>query len=653
MSHAGERNADHLGERRMVFDDEHSAHLDELTPAPRIRPAGLPGFEARVKLSHPVCVNYASDPSMAASRFRIEFERWARRVRRRLLARGVLAGLGIGLGVGAAVTGLLFFMRQGELRPFALALGALGALGGALFAFRRRFSDGDVALYLDARLDSREAIATAVELERAAPDVDQPARELVLSDAALALEQGDPKLARPHVLRAWHSIAPLGAGAVVWLSLLPLPAAPSGPPAAPGAETVQLSRVEGLDPIVALEKLAARDPAQQERLKRIAEEAKKLRAELAKGIEKRDAQAKVAKLRDEIAAERLSLGNDKNRAGLEAALAKLRAAPQTKDAAKALGNGDLVEFDREMQKLASKVEQEHRDSAKKALEEAAKAARERGAEDVARTLEEEQKLFKKREAGAQALRELGEALKGKLSEQAQKDLEEFGQSGSPEAQKRLSEALSDALGKLSDEEKKKLAEKLKQGLERQEGASPLSKEQIEELARKLSSPEGKKELEEQLKELAKQDPSSEAERQKKLDEADRGGAQAQRNLGALPIPTESPGGSGKGGDKKGPSGKQNGSGGPGSKKDEGQGSHEGSTNPVPGNELRAKADPRLLPGAPLQGSSLGRAPGRAGETANQRGTGVLGKVGPTEVGGVERSEVPEEYREQVGRYFQP
>jgi hypothetical protein len=49
----------------------------------------------------------------------------------------------------------------------------------------------------------------------------------------------------------------------------------------------------------------------------------------------------------------------------------------------------------------------------------------------------------------------------------------------------------------------------------------------------------------------------------------------------------------------------------------------------------------------------GRAPARAGETANQRGTGALEHAAPGEVGAVERSEVPEEYREQVGRYFEP
>jgi hypothetical protein len=50
---------------------------------------------------------------------------------------------------------------------------------------------------------------------------------------------------------------------------------------------------------------------------------------------------------------------------------------------------------------------------------------------------------------------------------------------------------------------------------------------------------------------------------------------------------------------------------------------------------------------------LGRTEGRAGESANLRGTGALGQVGASEIEGVTRGDVPEEYREQVGRYFQP
>ena len=36
-----------------------------------------------------------------------------------------------------------------------------------------------------------------------------------------------------------------------------------------------------------------------------------------------------------------------------------------------------------------------------------------------------------------------------------------------------------------------------------------------------------------------------------------------------------------------------------------------------------------------------------------QGTGGLNVVGPSEVDGVEHSDVPEEYREQVRQYFQP
>jgi hypothetical protein len=55
----------------------------------------------------------------------------------------------------------------------------------------------------------------------------------------------------------------------------------------------------------------------------------------------------------------------------------------------------------------------------------------------------------------------------------------------------------------------------------------------------------------------------------------------------------------------------------------------------------------------MPGLVMGRTTGKPGETANVQGTGALGVVGPEEVGGVDRSNVPEEYREQVGRYFQP
>lgn len=585
--------------------------------------------------------------------FRRSFERWARRVRARLALRRALTGAALGLVLGGGAAALLWWLRLGALRPWAAALGVVGALVGLLVALRRRWSDSDVALYLDAKLDADEAISTAVEQ----PDAGHPARGIVVERALSALSSASPRRARPRVLERWQGLAPAGAAAVVWLSLVPLPKLPPPPPKPPGSEMVKTADLEGLDRIIALEKLDARDAKQRARLDHIARKAKKLRADLKKGMQKREAQARLAKLRDDIAAERQHFNDKKNRDGLEAAIRDLSKHAATRRAAKALGNGDLVAFDREMEKLANKTEKKDREEAKKALEEAEKAAREKGAKGLAKSLAEQRKLFEKREAHAEALRDLAKSLGGKLSKQAQKDLEEFGETGSPEAQKRLAESMEKALEGLSDAERKRLAKRLGQQMKKQGGAAnPMTKKQLEQMARRMSTPEGQKELEKQLKKLANEDPSGDAKRQKGLDDADRGGARAQRGLGAVPVPMQGAPGSGKGlaGNKKGGGSKAGkGVGGPGSHHDKGQGDHQGHTGKVAANELRSKANAKLQPGVPMQGATMGRAPARPGETANQAGTGALGRAGKAEVGGVDRSQVPEEYREQVGRYFQP
>jgi len=574
---------------------------------------------------------------MASSRgnFDRRFGIWARRIRAHLVARRMLAGLTIGLVGAAGLAAAAWWLRAGQLRPWAAVLGLLGALAGVAVALRRRWSDMEVALYLDARLGAHEAIATAVELRREAERAD-PAREVVVIDAESALAGANPRSVRPRVLRPWYGLAPLGALGVVWLSLISLPPPPPSPPPAPGAELIRMNKLDGLERIEALAHAPGHDASDKKRLDEIAERAKKLREQLRRGIEKRQAQAEVARLRDDIALLSRSFGDEKNRPGLEAAIRQLEKSQALQNAARALGDGDLTAFDREMQALANRVEAEHREQAKHLLEEAIKAARERGAEDVARALEEQRRLWDERSARAQALRDLAQALKGKLSEEALEDLREFGETGSPEAQRRLSEALADALEKLSDEERKKLAENLRD-LQGEGSASPMTKQQLEELAKKLATAEGKKDLEKMLRELARQQAGNEAERQRSLDDAERGGAEAQRGLGVLPLPIP-------GGDSQGSHG---------SKKDTGQGNHEGKTDDAAGSELRAKAKTRLDPRGAWHGTTLGRAPARPGETANQVGRGALGAVGPAEVGGVERSDVPEEYREQVGRYFRP
>ena len=69
--------------------------------------------------------------------------------------------------------------------------------------------------------------------------------------------------------------------------------------------------------------------------------------------------------------------------------------------------------------------------------------------------------------------------------------------------------------------------------------------------------------------------------------------------------------------------------------------------------LKSRAKGPLNKNSAMPGSITTYATGHAGGTANTRGTGELKTVGPAEVDGVERSDVPEEYREHVRQYFQP
>ncbi len=599
----------------------------------------------------------APAPNASTDQVERQFARWARRIRARLALKSAVVGSAAGVTLGAVAVGLAWWQRHGELRPWALAgMATLGLLAGLVHSQRRRWSDSEVALFLDARLGTRETITTALELGRSR-EVTPAAVEVVQASALEALSTGEPARARPPLWHRSSLLLPVGLAAALVFCLLPLPPAPAAPAKPPGSERVQLTNLAGLEKIEALDQLNATTPEERERLKRIAEAARRLRAELAKGLEKREALAQVAKLRDDILAERMKFGDAQSRAGLDAAVAALEQKKGLERAARALSEGDLVGFDEEMQRIANLAEKEDRKAAQDALDEAAKAAKKKGAEALGKALERERKKFEEAQAKAEALRELARELGSKLDQDGRSALEDYGESGSPEAQRKLTEALERALKRLSEEERKRLAENLKNKAQGGgDSMKPMTRAEIEDLARKLSQKDADKLLEEQLRELAKRDPSEDAQKERGLGDADRGGAEAQRGLGAIPLPSPGQPGGGKPGSAPGqksdPLGKD-GNGGPGSKHDEGQGNHEGETKAPDAKELRSKADTRLLPGAPMHGATLGRAPAHAGETANQMGTGSLGVVGQTEVGAVDGTDIPEEYREQVGRYFEP
>ncbi len=597
----------------------------------------------------------AADTGSTAG-FKPSFARWSRRVRARLALGYVVTGAAVGLLIGAGATAAAWKTRHGPLRPGGAVGGVLGAAVGFAVARRRRWSDPHVALYLDAKLGAHETIATAVELEGQAGD-DGSARAVVISQATAALAQATSKQVRAPLFTPWHAAAPIAAAAIGTLCWIPLPPTPPAAKAPPGVDKVQLAQVAGLEKVIKLSELDARDEAQKERLRKLAEEARRLRAKLREGAEKREAQADIARLRDAITSERLSLGDGEQRAGMEAALGKMAANPDLKEAEKALGDRDLVKFDDEMEKLANKLEKKDREQAKKTLEEAAEAAKKAGAPDVAKELAQQKERMDERRKKGEKLRELAKELGDGLGEDGKEALRNFDKSGGGKEQQQLADKLDKALGKMTPEQRKQLAENLKKKMAsapEQEGTGRgPSKKELKDLADQLDTPEGQQQLEDELKKMAEapEPGSDEAERQKALDSAQEGAGEAEGEVGGTPMPMPVAGG--KGGPGKDSKDGKPGPGQSGHSDGGGPGDHKGQTGVIEGGDLRAHASAKINKGKPMPGMVMGRSAGRAGDTANLVGEGGLGNAGPGEIGGIERSDVPEEYREQVGRYFQP
>ncbi len=586
-----------------------------------------------------------TDPQV---RFAASFARATRRVRSRLASAHVLTGLACGsfAALGLALGLWLAHVPGHGFGPAASVVA--GGLGGLLLARLRRPSDEDLAMLLDVRLASEEAITTAFScgaVAREAGGERRPVTLVVFSRAAAALDAAPRDALRLPMLRWHHAMLPLCGLGFVFVARLPV-FVPTVIEVPPGTEIVRAHDVSGLEKVIALAALEPRDDAQRERLKKLAADAERIRKKLEEGAQKRELQADIAKLSDDIAAERMSLGDGEERRGLEAAMAALGKVGDLGGAEKALGDHDLTAFDDEMKRAANQAEKSSRDRVKQALEEAEAAAAKAGAKGVSKMLQEQRRAFEEQEKRSTALRSLERALgsspDGKDSPSAldaQRD---------PEAARRLAKAMEKALEGLTDEQRKKLAERMKKLAS--DAKSPEAKQSLKELAQRLDSPEGTKKLEEELRAISDAPPASpESQRQQALDDAQRG----LGGNGLIPIPTGRSAAGGKG--SNGASGAATGNGGPNG--DSGRGpSNKGpapATSAVGAADLRAHVDAPLGAGAPMPGVVTGRTSARPGETANVRGTGALGTVGPDEVLGVSRGDVPEEYREQVGRYFQP
>jgi hypothetical protein len=587
--------------------------------------------------------NASRSSTSGKAEFMEQFLRHARAVKRARFCRATLTGLGVGLLLAALGLALCFWalpqIFAGTLpRVLALALSVFGALGGAALSLAQPWTAEEVGLFLDARLAANNAVSTAL-----APQTETRFLPAVYHQAAELLRKRDVSV--PRRLRRAHIVIPLASVALVPLLWL-RPTLPPAPPPAAGSEALTISSLEGLEALEALEELSALEADDQQKLRALAEQARELKRQLQSGIERRKAQASIAKLQDEVNALLGELASAKNRAGLSAAVELLRQEAATREAAKALGNGDLVRFDEEMQKLAQAAEEHARTAAKEALNEALKAAQQRGAKALSSALAEQQKLFEQREHSAKLLRELASSLPSALQQALN---EALNNKVDNDTTQRLADAFEKALEELSPEERKALGERLRKAIE--DGSldgQNGDQGQLQKLGKQLEQGQGQQELRDLLKQLAK--PSSDAEKMQGLRGAEEGLRRAQRQvLGALPVPQASPQGGSKGAGSPGAAPGDNG--GPG--RGPGTGDHNGTTAPVDGEELRAQADPRLNKGLPLLSAGQGRTTARPGERAMTPEQSALSGVSADELQGVEHSTIPEEYREQVSRYFAP
>ena len=254
------------------------------------------------------------------------FAKSARGVRSRLAFRHALSGAAFGLVVALAASAVAWRIGRAELRRDAPWIGGAGMLVGLAAARRKRWSDTDVALYLDERLSSDEVITTAVDMRDSSDDLaSDAARAVVLNAAHHALAAKNANSARPRVFKPIHALLPLAAAGLVFVIRAPMPTRPLLPET-PGASTIKVADIEGLKRVADLAKMDARDEAQRERLDKISKDAEKLKDDLAKGMEKREAQDRIAHLQDELTEERMSLGAGEKRAGLESAVSKLQEA---------------------------------------------------------------------------------------------------------------------------------------------------------------------------------------------------------------------------------------------------------------------------------------------------------------------------------------
>lgn len=560
---------------------------------------------------------------MSGSAQRREIERLLRRTRRRiqlsLTLRRTLTVLSMGLLLGL---GLLVILRAlGSARPESkyVATGAgLASIALALWPVGRRWTLLQTAEYVDARIASGDAVTASLAVMPDSP-LRQPIEERALRSLHRLVDRG----AFPSVWTLGHLALLPGAVGLSYLQANPFVPLPAGefPAATVPAERETPERLElphvGSDAGVAAQTQAAVIEAPA----------------AASAHRGHDEHAHASAFSDATPVP----ATDKHSRWVQELAAAWSADPRVEAARLSAAHGQQWRLDAELRRLAFSDDARARELARQALQ----RAMERSVDDPSahRALTNQQALFERREQIGDLVREvqrwLGPAEPAPHQVKAKNSRESF----TPTDLERV-------LKRLSSDERRQLAERLQRELRDGRVRFDLpQRQQVLELLDALEHPGGVTALAKELRRLASSEPSVGQRRHLESPATSLQPSPAHpRARGKSQLPPGF-GSSHRRGDEPhtGPSAGRAGS--------SAEHANRGAA-PSAGAFEGLVAHPRLELTLPLTPSAPGRArPAHA--AAPGLALPALGRTAPERIEAVEQTPIPDQYREQVSRYFSP
>lgn len=490
-------------------------------------------------------------------------------------------------------------------------------------ALRRPLS---LALEVDRGLDADAAIVTAAELCLDAREVTPSLRARIARDA-------DAHLTR---LRPWRAVAPPSRRAGVLLAssvalalasqLAPISAASSRRPGAVRVARHNPDAAREAHALAdALDAAALHDPDRASALQPLARQAEALAHDLQVGAPTDEALARLDALTQQTEPLLAWPTDEAHRRATEAALAELDD-PALRDA---LARGDLARLDEATRRIADTREASARQQAVDSLQRAAQAARQQGRDDLANALDGEADLLRRRGASSELARAVMQSLGDTPG--ARRIADHLARNEDRAMSQALDEVMRELDRTLTPDERRRLAQALAQMAAQ---SDPGSRAQIDRAARAMTQ----EEMRAAMRQLVESLRNGSLDRTR----AGRSGAgDVQGQLMRLRVALQTGRSPGAGG-----------AGGAGSDHDVGHVETAGRTAEIRRQgfvaQVQAAQDP-TRPGVPVSSERVDTTGARATEPSAVR----LRESAPAALQGIERTAVPEPYRDQLREYFNP